>query len=526
MPPRRKASAKRAQMKRPRGADSTAVASPDLPVPVPCSGEGAEWTTARVDGPPLPAWADHFAGLLIPQFRQLQSKVGGHGLELTFWSDCGGFAMELIAMREIAASIARLVGLRLTTKLFCFCDNDATCRRFAADNHMPLHMSSDVQHRNFADGTFHCITCGEDHAFPHNIGVYVCCFPCGPWSRKGKQLGFRDAAGEVVWQALKTIAALKPGVLFMENVTAISCSYSSPGLSVSDLDHICRRMETELPGYRLLTLQNIDPTLMGFPARRNRVALIGARQNLIAPTALQATFGLMLSNPLAVQHDWHAFLGKARRVDLSRVGARATPEERLAILQSGCACAFDPAVLCKIHACGCRVCKGGEMGQCAWRSRHRKYIEDHYVSGSLPYDDLIALSSSLITYCQAVEAQGVVMPSAPRERNLINVVAAETGVQPLHTTLALLDKTQSLGRTSTRVDGSVPTLGVNSSLFSLGTASTLTTAEVARLMGHELQTLNLQNISERQFRGMIGMSLHKGTAGVLMLGLLASLGAV
>ena len=93
--------------------------------------------------------------------------------------------------------------------------------------------------------------------------------------------------------------------------------------------------EAELPGYRLLTLQNIDPALMGFPARRNRVALIGARQNLVAPTALQATFGLMLSNPLAVRHDWHAFLGKARRVDLTRVGARATPEERLAILQSG-----------------------------------------------------------------------------------------------------------------------------------------------------------------------------------------------
>ena len=355
--------------------------------------------------------------------------------------------------------------------------------------------------------------------------MYVCCFPCGPWSRKGKRLGFCDDAGTVVWQALKTIAALRPGLLFMENVAAIDSTSSSPGMSESDLDHICRRMEAELPGYRLMSLKNIDPTLMGFPARRNRVALVGARQDLVGSAALQDTYTLMLANPLEIKDHWRDFLGKARRVDLSRVGQRATPDERLAILHGDCACAFDPEVICTKHVCGCILCKNGQEAQCRWRSRHRKYIEERYTSERLPYQDLITLSTSLITYCQAAEAQGFVMPTAPRERNLINVVATASGVQPLENTLALLDKAQSLGRTSTKVDGSVPMLGTNSSLVSLGTASTLTTAEVAKLMGHELQSLNLQGITERQLRGMIGMSLHRATAGLLMLGLIASLGS-
>ena len=149
---------------------------------------------------------------------------------------------------------------------------------------------------------------------------------------------------------------------------------------------------------------------------------------------------------------------------------------------------------------------------------------EHYVSEGMPYKDLIEHTSGLMTYCEVVELQGRAMPLSPRERNLINVVAAGMAVQPLTTPLAILDKGQSLGRNALKTDGSVCTFATSSSMFAFGPAHTLTTAEMAKLMGHELDDFKLAGISEGKFRHMIGMSLHKGTAGFLMLGLLASLG--
>ena len=52
----------------------------------------------------------------------------------------------------------------------------------------------------------------------------------------------------------------------------------------------------------------------------------------------------------------------------------------------------------------------------------------------------------------------------------------------------------------------------------------LITMQMAKLMGHDCGTLDLQGVTEAQFRQMIAMSLHKGVAGFLLMGLLASLG--
>ena len=114
---------------------------------------------------------------------------------------------------------------------------------------------------------------------------------------KGNRLGFRDDAGSVVWQAMRTVQALKPGIFFMENVTAIESS-SSLGVGESDLDTICNKMNTELPGNRLLCMKHVDPTKMGYPARRDRVALVGRRDDLISAAALTTTFRKMLASPL------------------------------------------------------------------------------------------------------------------------------------------------------------------------------------------------------------------------------------
>ena len=74
-----------------------------------------------------------------------------------------------------------------------------------------------------------------------------------------------------------------------------------------------------------------------------------------------------------------------------------------------------------------------------------------------------------------------------------------------------------------RTDGTVGTMPTGARMWSLMDGRELEIPEMAKLMGHELAMLSLQGINEKQLCHMIGMSLHKGVAGFLMLGLLASL---
>ena len=141
------------------------------------------------------------------------------------------------------------------------------------------------------------------------------------------------------------------------------------------------------------------------------------------------------------------------------------------------------------------------------------------------------LSKGLLTYCQVVEMQGGQLPTSQRERNMINIYAAHADNHPLSTTLAVMDKEQSMGRNGIRRDGRVGAMSTNSSLFSFADAATLTTAEKAKLMGHDLHSLEhlhsleLGGVTEGQFRRMLGMSVHRGVAGMIMISLLATLGS-
>ena len=97
-------------------------------------------------------------------------------------------------------------------------------------------------------------------------------------------------------------------------------------------------------------------------------------------------------------------------------------------------------------------------------------------------------------------------------------------VRPLDFTAAILDQAHSMPRNGLRADGIVNTLLTNSSLFSLRDARVLNIAESSKLMGYDMGSLNLEGVTETQFRHMLGMSVHKGVAGLLLIGLLATLG--
>ena len=111
-----------------------------------------------------------------------------------------------------------------------------------------------------------------------------------------------------------------------------------------------------------------------------------------------------------------------------------------------------------------------------------------------------------------------------RERNMLNIMAA------LHPNLLrapqfVIDKSQTIGRSSGRDDGTIPTLTTTSDIYSFGDGCSLSPSECAKLMGHDMACINVDGVSPRQLRTGLGMSVHVSIAGLILAGLIASIGS-
>ena len=95
---------------------------------------------------------------------------------------------------------------------------------------------------------------------------------------------------------------------------------------------------------------------------------------------------------------------------------------------------------------------------------------------------------------------------------------------PIATTPNLVDKSQGIYRGGIRHDGAMGTLASNSFMWSFPDARLLSTSEIATLMGHDTSSTQVADITETEFRKMLGLSLHVGVAGMVVAVLLASLG--
>ena len=89
----------------------------------------------------------------------------------------------------------------------------------------------------------------------------------------------------------------------------------------------------------------------------------------------------------------------------------------------------------------------------------------------------------------------------------------------------VVDKSQTIGRTSDRSDGVIPTLTTSSDLFNFFDGGCLKPGEYLKLMGHDVERINLTGVSAAQLRNDLGMSVHIGVSGLILGGLIASIGS-
>ena len=142
------------------------------------------------------------------------------------------------------------------------------------------------------------------------------------------------------------------------------------------------------------------------------------------------------------------------------------------------------------------------------------------------------IGDGTLTYIQALEMHNMEgyedelkLPNSARERNLLNVFARLPAALPLRSTAMVVDISQAIDRCYPKTDGTVPTAGINAKLWSFRAGRALDVIEVAKLMGHELDKMDLTGLTESQMRKMLGQSMHVATAGFALIGLLAAVGS-
>ena len=478
---------------------------------------------AAPSGPDLPNWADHFVAVFVDELAQVRERLGSK-VQIVSWSDCGGMAVETIARKQLIQAIGKRLEMTVTLKHYGYCDKSNDAQEFVRLNHSPLHITKDMMTlRNFETGTFTCASCGIDHELPTNgVDLYVCCFPCGPWSSRGKQLGFADKDGALCWQTIRTIKHMRPCLCAMEKVLRIDAKHVDA--DQSDLAVILNGINVELGDlYDVTILKGVDPCLAGFPVHKPRIILLGARKDVVVPSGLAKVASKAVQAPLPVRHDYRQLLGlQDPPIPWAKLWAAPDPSDQHKVLASGCRCSIDPYTPCPEHPCYCRSC-GRNMTDCEWRKQHRQMIVKRLCNEKNNYDVIIQRYVPKLTYINLIEMAGFAGPQSCRERNMLNIISLLPELHPVPAVPGLVDKSQSISRAALRHDGTVPTMATNATMWSLPDARVLSVQEIGKLMGHDMCNTEVSGISETNLKKMLGLSLHVGTAGLIVCCLIASL---
>jgi DNA (cytosine-5)-methyltransferase 1 len=102
------------------------------------------------------------------------------------------------------------------------------------------------------------------------VDLYVCGFPCQPFSRAGSQRGFEDERGTVFYACLSYIRERRPGCFVLENVRALL--HHDGGRT---WERILSRLR-EVGGYAV-SWAVLNTKDYGVPQSRNRLYIVGLR---------------------------------------------------------------------------------------------------------------------------------------------------------------------------------------------------------------------------------------------------------
>lgn len=157
-------------------------------------------------------------------------------------TDCSG----------IEAPIQALKNMNINFKHVFSSEIDKFCIKSIKENYSPEILFEDIQTRKIED-------------IP-DIDLYVCGFPCQPFSTAGRKKGFKDNRGNIFFECIKVIKHKKPSFFILENVKGI--------LKKNIWDIISNELKTLEDTYNIVW-KVLNTKDYGIPQNRERLYIVG-----------------------------------------------------------------------------------------------------------------------------------------------------------------------------------------------------------------------------------------------------------
>ena len=185
--------------------------------------------------------------------------------KLRVGTDCSGIEAPIQALRQ----------LKIPFKHIFSSEIDKYCIQSIKANYHPEIIFGDKD-GPYPEGD---IT-KRDIADVPDIDLYVCGFPCQPFSTAGKKKGFQDKRGNVFWACLEVIETKKPKYFILENVKGLlghdkENKKDKYGRTWTVIWNALQDLEGFNVQWKVLNTRDY-----GIPQNRERVFIVGIREDV------------------------------------------------------------------------------------------------------------------------------------------------------------------------------------------------------------------------------------------------------
>jgi len=156
-------------------------------------------------------------------------------------------------------------------------DIDKYCIQSIKANYKPKILFGDPE-GPYTDGDIR----NRDHSILPNIDLYICGFPCQPFSQAGNRRGLQDKRGNVFWSCVEVIRIKKPTFFILENVR---------GLLHHDKGNTWEIIWNEIEslkdvGYKV-QWKILNTRHFGIPQNRERIYIVGTMRHFEWPEHIE-----------------------------------------------------------------------------------------------------------------------------------------------------------------------------------------------------------------------------------------------
>jgi DNA (cytosine-5)-methyltransferase 1 len=174
---------------------------------------------------------------------------------LRIGTDCSGIEAPIQALQQLGIAFEHSFS----------CDKDKFVLQSIKANYHPNKIYTDITKRK--------------HALLPDIDIYVCGFPCQPFSLMGDKMGTEDSRSNIMYQCIKVIKKKLPKVFILENVKNFKFIQKGQPFDylLSELKKIktCNKDLAYNIYFDILNTKDY-----GIPQNRERIFIIGIRKDI------------------------------------------------------------------------------------------------------------------------------------------------------------------------------------------------------------------------------------------------------